>query len=57
MKYHHSKLREFIRSSLLEMSTRYKRETGENFPRWQEKLKKYEDEGGKFFWKNMGIGA
>lgn len=39
------------------MSTRYKRETGENFPRWQEKLKKYEDEGGKFFWKNMGIGA
>ena len=30
------------------MSTRYKRETGENFPRWQEKLKKYEDEGGLY---------
>jgi len=44
----HFTLRSFIRSSLLEMSTRYKRETGENFPRWQEKLKKYEDEGGLY---------
>ena len=45
MKYHHSKLREFIRSSLLEMSTRYKREKGENLPRWKEQLMQYADSG------------
>jgi uncharacterized protein YjbI with pentapeptide repeats len=41
-------LRRYISSILIEMSTRYKRETGENLPRWQERLKEYEDAGGFF---------
>lgn len=39
-------LRGYIRTLLQEMSTRHKRETGENLPRWQEKLREYERAGG-----------
>jgi len=39
-------LRLYIGSLVQEMATRYRKEKGENLPRWQEKLKKYEEEGG-----------
>jgi uncharacterized protein YjbI with pentapeptide repeats len=41
-------IRKYIRSLLAEMSTRYRRETGQNLPRWQERLKHYEDMGDCF---------
>jgi len=52
-------LRDYIRTLLGEMSTRYKRETGKNLPRWQEKLRKYEEAGGYHihfsFYPKLGI--
>ena len=44
----HSLIKQYISALLFEMSTRYKRETGESLPRWQERLKKYEDMGDCF---------
>ena len=44
----HSLIKQYISALLVEMSNRYKRETGENLPRWQERLKKYEDMGDCF---------
>ena len=52
-------LRRYVTSILSEMSTRYKRETGENLPRWQERLKEYEDAGNFFvhfsFYDKLGL--
>jgi fluoroquinolone resistance protein len=41
-------IREYVRHVLAEMSTRHKRETGENLPRWQDKLVDYASRGGHF---------
>lgn len=41
-------LKRYVRDLVLEMSTRYKRETGENFPKWQENFEKYVQQGGHF---------
>ena len=41
-------LKTYIREVLAEMSTRYKRETGANLPRWKERLMQYADSGEHF---------
>jgi uncharacterized protein YjbI with pentapeptide repeats len=41
-------LRKYIRSLLSEMSTRYKRETGESLPKWYETFNKYAQQGGLY---------
>lgn len=52
-------LKAYIREVLSEMSTRYKRETGENLPRWNERLMQYADAGGHFvhfsFFPKLGL--
>ena len=40
-------LKQIIKSTILE-ATRYKKETGKTFERWQDKLLKYEQEGGYY---------
>lgn len=39
-------LRKYIVNLVQEMATRYKKETGENLPRWQQKFREYERAGG-----------
>ena len=41
-------LRKYIRNILSEMSTRYKRETGRNFPKWYETFGEYAQQDGLF---------
>ena len=52
-------LKAYIREVLMEMSTRYKRETGENLPRWKERLMQYADSGEHFvhfsFYPKLGL--
>lgn len=52
-------LRQVIRDILSEMSTRYRREKGENLPRWKERLMQYADDGEHFvhfsFFPKLGL--
>lgn len=41
-------LKRYVRDLVVEMSTRYKRETGQNFPKWEENFEKYVQQGDLF---------